>query len=81
MPARREAGVVRYEFVLSVDDQGRSEEVGWTVRGPDAELVALGVHRFANVTTFGRLEALAVGIINADRDVARNGGIQAELPF
>ncbi len=71
---------MRTELALDTDDNGRITQVGWTVRDPQGDLVALGTHLFGNVTNFSRIEALAIGLLHADKDVERNG-IAYQLPF
>lgn len=71
---------MRTELALDDDDSGRITQVGWTVRSSDGELVALGVHLFGNVTNYSRIEALAIGLLHADKDAERNG-VAVPLPF
>ena len=71
---------MRTELVLSSDENGHITQVGWTVRDSTGELVALGCHLFGDVTNFSRIEALAIGLLHADKDVEMNG-VAVPLPF
>lgn len=72
---------MRTTLSMHHESDGRISQVGWTVSDDRGELVATGCHMFANVTNYSRIEALAFGLIYADQDVERNGGVEVPLPF